>query len=194
MSTMEDVAREAGVAVQTVYYIFGTKGQLLCDAMEFAAAGKHDPTPVEQRAWMVEALSSESAPRSLALAVDHGADIYQRAAPLWPAVNAAALADSAVAEYWAAVSAGRRTGMRQLVEHISKLGTLREGLDLDVATDIIFAINSHAVFQTLVVESEWKLSSFKAWLYSNLSGHLLAPAASDPTALSGLRIDRWMTR
>jgi hypothetical protein len=182
------------VAVQTVYYIFGTKGQLLCDAMEFAAAGKHDPTPVEQRAWMVEALSSQSAPRSLALTVDHGADIYERAAPLWPAVNAAAIADSAVAEYWAGVAAGRRTGMGQLVEHISNLGGLSEGLNVDIATDILFAINSHAVFQTLVVESGWKLSTFKGWLYSSLAKQLLAATRSDPTALTGLKIDTWDDR
>jgi AcrR family transcriptional regulator len=191
---MEDVAREAGVAVQTVYYIFGTKGQLLCEAMEFAAAGEHDPNPVDLRAWMVEALNSASASRSLALAVEHGSDIYSRASPLWPAVNAAAGSDVAVAEYWERVTAGRRTGMRQLVEHISNLGELREGLNVVRATDIIFAIDSHAVYQTLVVDSDWKLSIFKGWLHDSLSRQLLAGIEADPTALEGLRIDRWDDR
>jgi AcrR family transcriptional regulator len=194
VTTTEHVAREAGVAVQTVYYTFGTKGKLLCDAMEFAAAGTHDPSPVSRRTWMVEALGSESASRSLALAVDHGCDIYQRAAPLWPAVNAAAISDAAVAEYWAGVAAGRRTGMRQLVEHISTLSGLSEGLDVDRATDIMFAMNSHAVFQTLVVESGWKLSTFKGWLYSSLHEQLLADTESDPTALEGLNINVWIDR
>jgi len=174
--------------VQTVYYIFGTKGRLLCDAMEFAAAGAHDPTPVQQRAWMSEALASQSAARSLALAIENGAEIYQRAAPLWPAVNAAAVSDTAVAEYWEGVAAGRRAGMRRLVEHLSELGDLRDGLDVDRATAILFAVNSHAVFQSLVVESDWSLLRFKGWLYTTLSEQLLAAPDSDPAALEGLEM------
>ena len=110
-TTMEQVAGQAGVAVQTLYYSFGTKGQLLCEAMEYAGAGEHDPVPVAQRLWMVEALTTPSAQRALAVAVHHGVDIYERAAPLWPAVNAAAMADPAVEKYWGRVTAGRRAGM-----------------------------------------------------------------------------------
>lgn len=188
---MEDVAGEAGVAVQTVYYIFGTKGRLLCDAMEFAAAAAHDPGPVQGRAWMIEALNAPSAPRSLAVAVEHGTDIYQRAAPLWPAVSSAAIADTAVAEYWDGVTAGRRTGMRQLVGHLAQIEGLRDGLDVEMATDIVFSLNSHPVFQSLVVEAGWDLPRFKGWLYTTLCAQILASDVSDPSATVGFEFDRW---
>jgi TetR/AcrR family transcriptional regulator, regulator of autoinduction and epiphytic fitness len=182
-TTMERVAEEAKVAVQTVYYTFGTKGQLLCEAMEFAAAGTHDPEPVHQREWMMEALREQSASRSLALAIEHGTEIYERASPLWPAVNAAAVIDDAVAVYWEGVTAGRRAGMRQLIAHLDGIGGLRDGLDDETATDIIFALNSHATFQALVVESGWTIPAFNRWLYSTLTHQLLPSedgAGEDP--------------
>lgn len=40
------------------------------------------------------------------LAVEHGTDIFERAAPLWPAIHAAAAADPTVGAYWTRVTAG----------------------------------------------------------------------------------------
>ena len=103
-TTMERIADEAGVAVQTLYYSFRTKGQLLCEVVEATAAGEDDAVPVAQRPWMQEMLAATSGPRVLALTVEHGADIFVRAAPLWPAV-AAATADPDVDRYWKHVAA-----------------------------------------------------------------------------------------
>ena len=50
-TTMEQIAAQAGVAVQTVYYGFGTKGRLLCEVVEVTAAGEDAPAPVAQRPW-----------------------------------------------------------------------------------------------------------------------------------------------
>jgi len=196
-TTMDRIAEQAGVAVQTVYYTFGTKGQLLCEAMEFTAAGQHDPTPVVERRWMIEALTTSSARRSLSLIVEHGIDIYERAAPLWPAVNAAALSDPAVYRYWTGVTAGRRVGMARLVARIGELDGLRTGLDADRATDIMFVLNGHSTFQSLVIEAGWALPTFKAWLYSTLVQQLLTPGDPDPSATVDLsfarEVNRWLS-
>jgi TetR/AcrR family transcriptional regulator, regulator of autoinduction and epiphytic fitness len=188
-TTMEQVADEAGVAVQTVYYTFGTKGRLLCEAMEFAAAGAHDPIPVSQRPWVVEAMSTASAPRAVALSVEHGVDIYERVAPLWPAVNAAAAAEAAVEKYWGDVTAGRRAGMRRLIARIGELDGLRQDLDIDTATDVMFVLNGHGTFHGLVIEASWSLNTFKAWLYTTLVQQLLAPQTRNPLAGDDLGFD-----
>lgn len=180
-TTMDLIAAGSGVAVQTVYYSFGTKGQLLCEAMEFAGAGEHDPLPVAQRPWMLETLTTQSPQRALALTVEYGVDIYSRAAPLWPAVSAAATADPAVERYWKAVTGGRRAGMGRLIGRIAELGRLREGLDVETATDVMFVLNGHETFQGLVIDAAWDLPVFKAWLYSTLVGQLLAPGHLDPS-------------
>lgn len=183
---MASVAAKSGVVVQTVYYTFGTKGQLLCEAMDFAGAGEHDPVPVSQRPWMIEALTTSSPHRALALGVENGVDIYERAAPLWPAVNAAAVTDPGVEKYWGGVTAGRRAGMARLVAHIAELDGLRTGLDAKKATDIMFVLNGHGTFQGLVIEAEWTLPAYKGWLCSTLVEQLLAPGHSAPSATDDL--------
>ena len=185
-TTMERIAAQSGVAVQTMYYTFGTKGQVLCEAMESAGAGEHDPVPVPQRSWMIEALATESPHRSLALGVEHGVDIYRRAAPLWPAVNAAAVADPAVEKYWSGVTSARRAGMGRLVARIVDLGGLRTDLDIERATDIMFVLNGHGTFQGLVIDANWSLPTYKAWLYSTLVAQLLAPGQPNPSATKNL--------
>ncbi|CAN5233486.1 TetR/AcrR family transcriptional regulator [soil metagenome] len=181
-TTTERIAAQAEVAVQTVYYTFGTKGQLLCEAMEFAGAGEHDPLQVSQRPWMLEALTVPSPHRALALSVEHGVDIYERAAPLWPAVNAAAVTDPAVEKYWGSVTRARRAGMGRLVARIAELDGLGKGLDVETATDIMFVLNGHGTFQGLMIEADWTLPTYKAWLYSTLGEQLLAPGHPDPSA------------
>ncbi len=126
-TTMERIADDAGVAVQTLYYSFRTKGQLLCEVVEATAAGEDDAVPVTQRPWMQEMLGATSGPRVLALTVEHGADIFVRAAPLWPAV-AAATSDPYVDRYWRGVAAGRREGQARMVARLADLGALRDRL------------------------------------------------------------------
>ncbi len=77
---------------------------------------------------MREMPTAQSAQRVLALAVEHGTDIFERAAPLWQAVNAAAAADPYVQRYWEGVTANRQVGPARMVSRLSELGALRNGL------------------------------------------------------------------
>jgi AcrR family transcriptional regulator len=171
-TTMERIANEAGVAVQTLYYSFRTKGQLLCEVVEATAAGEDDAVPVAQRPWMQEMLAATSGARVLALTVEHGADIFVRAAPLWPAV-AAATSDPYVDRYWRGVTAGRREGQARMVARLADLGALRERLTRDRATDIVVALFGHDVFRSLVSEASWRVPEYKAWLLTTLAQQLL---------------------
>lgn len=184
-TTMEQIADEAGVAVQTVYYTFRTKGQLLCEVVNVAAAGGDDPVPVPQRPWMRETLSSSSAQRVLALAVEHGTDIYERAAPIWPAVNAAAAADPYVEQYWRGVAAQRRGGQGRLVARLSEIAALREGLNLERATDVVAVLFGHEVYWGLT-EAGWTTSNYKAWLFPTLVQQLLTAQRLEPQAIKDL--------
>src|SRR5688500_1723676 len=121
-TTMEQIAAAAGVAVQTVYYTFKTKGQLLAEVVEVTAAGDDEPVPPMRRAWVQEMLGASSPHRVVALAVENGTGIYERVAVLWPAVGAAAAADPDVDEYWRGVVANRRGGQRAMVTRVAELG------------------------------------------------------------------------
>lgn len=184
-TTMERIAEEAGVAVQTLYYTFQTKGQLLCEVVEVTAAGEDDPVPVARRPWMQEMLTSTSGQRILALGVEHGTDIFERAAPLWPAVTAAT-ADPRVAHYWREVTANRRAGQRRMVARVDELGALRNGLDPDRATDLVVALFGHDVFRSLVIEAGWGVPAYKAWIFPALVQQLLQRPRLAPTAFADL--------
>ena len=191
-TTMEHIADHAGVAVQTLYYTFRTKGQLLREVVEAAAAGDDEAPPVAQRAWVRDMLTAPSGQRVLALAVEHGADIFVRAAPLWPAV-AEAVADPWVATYWRNVAADRRAGQARMVARLAELGVLRHGLDPERATDLVVVLFGHDVFTGLVTEARWSVPEYKAWLFTALVHQLLQRPRLDPTAYSDLSYDHLMT-
>jgi AcrR family transcriptional regulator len=171
-TTVETIAAAAGVAVQTVYYVFRTKAQLLREVIEVTAAGGHDPDPVMQRAWMQQAIDSPDGRRALALVVEHGVDIYARMAPLGDTVRAAAAIDPDIDSMWQAIAQARRTAMRQLVANMASHGQLRPGLTPEHAADILFVVNSHEVFLGLTRDSNWTIPDFKAWLYATLCQQL----------------------
>lgn len=185
-TTMERIADEAGVAVQTVYYTFRSKGQLLREVIEVTAAGEDDAAPVAQRAWMREMLTARSGQRVLALAVEHGADIFERAASLWPAVATATAADPDVERYWRGVAADRRAGQARMVARLTELDALRHELDPDRATDLVVVLFGHDVFRSLVCEAGWNLAAYKAWLFPTLVQQLLRQHRLAPSAFSDL--------
>ena len=184
-TTMDRIAEHAGVAVQTLYYTFRTKGQLLCEVVEVTAAGGEDAPPVAQRVWVQDMLAATSGQRVLALAVEHGADIFVRAAPLWPSV-AAAGGDPQVAHFWRGVTTDRRAGQARMVAKLGELGALRQGLDGPRATDIVVVLFGHDVYRSLIGEAGWSVPEYKGWLLTTLAQQLLQRPKVAPAAYADL--------
>ena len=66
---MIDIATEAGVAVQTVYFTFHTKAELLQACYELAVLGEDDPRPPPAQPWhtaMLDARDGRAAIRRFA--------------------------------------------------------------------------------------------------------------------------------
>jgi AcrR family transcriptional regulator len=185
-TTMEAIAAASGVAVQTVYYIFKTKSLLLREAVDLAGAGRPDEPPVAQRAWLQQAMTEPCGDRALALAVEGGVDIYARAAPLWPALQAASMADPDVEEYFRSMVANRRAGMGQLARRLQEIGYLRPDLASERGGDIVFALFSHEIYLALTRDAGWSTPAFKAWLWATLRAQLSARSRPAPDAVRGL--------
>lgn len=185
-TTMDQIAADAGVAVQTVYYTFRTKGRLLIELVDVTAAGSDEPVRPMERPWAVEMLATASASRALALAVEHGTAIYDRVAGLWPTVNAAAAVDPDVARYWAEVGTRRRNGQAALIAHLRALEAMPTDLDEAKAVDILFLMAGHDTYRNLVIDAGWSPESYRAWLFATLKKLLLASQRRDPKATAGL--------
>jgi len=171
--SMDALAAEAGVAVQTLYFTFHTKAELLKGAVGLAAAGEDEPVPVIQRPWMKELETATTGERVLALLVEHGTDIRRRVAPLTPAIQSASSVDPEVAQYWESVNKERHAGMRHHVALLARKGWLRQSLNLDQAADILHVLHGPDVFLAFTAGCGWSVEAFKGWQYVALCQELL---------------------
>lgn len=179
-TTMDAIAQDAGVAVQTLYFTFHTKAELLIAALTIAGGGPGAPEDVLARDWMAEVLDAPDGARRVALIVEHGNEIYRRVGPLLPAVQAALSVDPDVAVAWRGLVDRRRSGMRQIVEDVfARRGELRAGLDPEVALDLLFGLHRAEVFVAFTVECGWSIERFKAWQFVTLARGLLHAADAD---------------
>jgi AcrR family transcriptional regulator len=183
-TTIEAVAKRAGVAVQTVYFVFHTKPQLLVETVKIAGGGPEGGSDVMARSWIGEVAAAPDGARRLALAVEHGSKIYLRLGPLWPAVQAA-LGEPEVRAEWGDIVAGRRQGMRRIVDLMAGRGELREGLDPAIAADILSGLHRHEVYLALTQEAGWSFDRYRAWSYAALCQQLLPPDAARDALRAG---------
>lgn len=179
-TTMEAIAQTAGVAVQTVYFTFHTKADVLIEALKIAGGAAGEASQVSAREWFRDVALAPNGARRLALICEHGIDIYRRLAPMLRAVSAAASVDPDVNEAWRGLVEARRNGMRQIMRTMAEHGELRPGVDEQLATDLLFGLQRPELFLAFTVECGWSTETFKAWTYATLCRQLLP--AEDATA------------
>jgi AcrR family transcriptional regulator len=92
-TTMADIATAADVAVQTVYFTFHTKSELLSRAYDFAVLGEGNPLPPEQQPWHAEMTAEPNIVVALRHAAEGIGEILTRATPLDTVVRAGASSD-----------------------------------------------------------------------------------------------------
>ena len=115
------VAAEAGVAVQTVYAVFGSKRQLLSDLVDVTLAGDDEPVALPDRPFVAEIRALADPRAKLARYARHLAEVNARQAQVMLALAGAATADPDAAAIWRKNIDERRRGMAmfaaELVAH-----------------------------------------------------------------------------
>lgn len=182
-TTMETIAADAGVAVQTIYFTFHTKAELLLAAVTVAGGEPGAPEDPAERAWFGRVMTASSGTRRLALIVELGNEIYRRVGPLVPAVRAAASVDPDVDLAWQGLAARRRDGMRQVIDVFARRNELRAGLDSTLALDLLFGLQRAETYLAFTEECGWPIERYKAWQFATLARHLL-PAETAETAVT----------
>lgn len=162
-TTIEAVAEHAGVAVQTVYYVFGTKRNLLAAVLDASIAGDVEPVPVIERPW-VDTLATIADPEaSVAHMIESIVAILERSSPIYEVVRRSA-ADADVAALLDDNRRRRREDQRRLIEVLAQSGTLR--LDVDTAADVFYGLINEEVFQLLTTDCGWDVPRFRRWVTS----------------------------
>jgi AcrR family transcriptional regulator len=172
-SSMASIAVEAGVALKTVYLAFDTKAGLLRALWHLLLRGDEADAPVGAREWFREVLEESDPERALRLNVRNARRVRGRASALLRAIHDAAAADPEVAELWERIQSEFYDNQRSVVEALHKNGSLRPGLDLARATDILWTLNNPAVYWLLVDERGWTPEEHESWLGHALCSQLL---------------------
>ncbi len=160
-TSVRDIAREAGVAVETVYSVVGSKRELLKVALDVGIVGDDEPIALAERNEFM-ALAEGDRPTRLAYAAAMMADQYSRVAALHHALDQGAETDAELAEL-------------KRHAHEQQLKTFGEGLTLALGrrpdpelVDGLQAISSPATYLHLIRMGGWTNDQYQSWLAQTL--------------------------
>jgi AcrR family transcriptional regulator len=178
-TTVADVARAAGVSTKTVYLAFATKRDLLMAVWDSAISGKDDAVPVAERDWFREALEAADPHEQLELVARNSRQVKERAADMMEVVRSAASVDAELAQLWRGMQEEFHANQRVVIEALAAKGGLRNGLDMDEATDLLWTLNHPSVYQLLVEQRGWSPDRYERWLATLLRQQLTDPPEAE---------------
>jgi AcrR family transcriptional regulator len=169
-TTMKDVARVAGVSVQTVF-AQGSKAALLLACVDRAVVGDDEAVPFAQRELFVRLVSATDLADKLAAAREMAALYVPTTVPMIGVFADAAAADAEIAGSWAEYERRRFQDGRVLIASFEPW--LREGLDVDRATDVFWGVFSHVPALKLIRERGWTADEYADFLAEAVARLLL---------------------
>jgi AcrR family transcriptional regulator len=155
-TSIEAIAREAGVATRTVYATFGDKKAILgaiCD----------DWLAESNVGEAVNDIMSESDPRRrLALIAHLNRQQWELGMDVIPMLEAAAASDAAVARMLDGWKEQRVGLLKRAIEGLR--GRSRRGLTVGRASATVVALSVPEVFNELVARAGWTPDEYERWL------------------------------
>jgi AcrR family transcriptional regulator len=169
-TTITDIAGAAGVAHQTVYFVFGSKAVLLSAIVDAEIVGDLDAVPLLDRPQVRRITQTRDPLRRLQRVVTVVCDITQRVAPLYEIVRSGA-ADPDVRDLLDRHEEQRWQSLRALVAMLD--GELAADLDLDQAADRLYVLLSHEVYWMLVQGRGWTATRWRQRVVEEAAHQLL---------------------
>lgn len=170
-TSMRDVAREAGVAVETVYTGFGSKSNLLMAAIDMAVVGDDDAIPVRERDAFT-ALGQGGRDERLRSAVRLVTAINQRTVGVNLALREAAASNPELDRLMREREGNRRSDVQAGVSLV-----VGRQLSRDVY-DGLWALLDVGVYRMLTDVRGWSQEQYEDWLV-HVIGRLIDGAPAD---------------
>jgi AcrR family transcriptional regulator len=156
--TVADIARRAGVAVQTVYASTGGKADVLDALVSEAIANSGAPETLEA---LKHTTDLPSALRVLAHGTRLGNENSQAATNL---LFSAASVHEEADKFWTESLVQYRAALREAAVHLGARGLLADGLSVDRAAEILWYGLGVSSWRTLVKDCGWTWDDAEAWL------------------------------
>lgn len=179
-TTIAGIALGAGVAPETVYSRFGTKRAILHAMVVAAMRGAAPQTPFMEQAER-QSVGSQVDPGKMidAFAADIST-VLGRVSPVLAVVRSAAMEDADIRLLYNELHASRRSNLRQFVEGLQRIGGLRSGISLDLATAHVWSLGSPELFLLWSGTGDDGAAGYEGWLAGALK-LLLLPEATIET-------------
>jgi AcrR family transcriptional regulator len=166
-TTMQAIAGHADVAVQTVYWAFGSKRAILQAILDrWRADAQIDD--------IYRALMEDRDPvRQLRLSVRISRNAGENVGEVTEMLRGAGTADAELRTLWNGLNEDRRTGIRAFMQSLVERALLKPDLDVERATTMHWTLVSQEVYQLLVPASGWTGQEYEDWLTAALATLLL---------------------
>lgn len=167
--TVADIAREAGIAVKTVYASAGGKAEILQEIVGTAVSTSGAQETVDRVRRCADGVSALAA---LARGTRRGNE--RNRASVTILFGALPVHESAGA-LWEEGTAVYRQALHDVAEHLSLTGALREGIEVERCADLLWLCFGLGAWRTLVEECGWTWDAAEEQLTAMAAGLLLRP-------------------
>ncbi|MEW6223008.1 MAG: TetR family transcriptional regulator [Chloroflexota bacterium] len=168
-TTLRAVAAEAGVAVQTVYAVYGSKAGILGALREGVVSQP------EAGASFEAAMAEPSAERRLALFARSIRLRWELTGDIVAINEDAAMADAAIRAGVAEAVAARWRGIARFTRAIED--DLRPGIDVERSVALVHALTLYDLYAELVDIHGWTPDAYESWLAAALVREVLGTTA-----------------
>jgi AcrR family transcriptional regulator len=172
-TTVADIAKEAGVALQSVYNAGKSKAALMHLVVDLAVAGDDEDVLLADRPAFTAVAEQPTAERQVEAIAGLIAETMQRLAPVWVAYREAAAIDPTGA---ANLESAHRRRSETFAALIDMVDPDRLRLPAQEATDTAWAIGSIDVYLLLRSIRGWSHEQYAEWLRRTLVHQLVRPA------------------
>ncbi|WP_328901103.1 TetR/AcrR family transcriptional regulator [Streptomyces sp. NBC_00441] len=175
-TSLQEVADRAGVAVQTVYFVFRNKRALFKDVVDTTIAGDAEPVATMNRDWFRDACAERTARGQLSAHVRGVREILGRVAPIVPVIAAASATDTEIAAQWPAGPDPRYVVQHAAAEALTRKPDALPGVDAERAADLLYGLLSPELYLILVRDRGWTPDAWEEWARTTLTAQLCGGA------------------
>ena len=172
-TTIAMIAGKASVSKETVYAVFGNKQAILHELIVSTVRGGDAQTPLTDQPERQSIFMETDQRRQVLRFTSDIAAILARVAPLVDVVRSASRANPEMAALYETVHRGRRENLRKFVAALAERGNLRDNLDQDAATDIVWRLASPELYLLMTGTEGVTKKDYAEWLAGILQVSLL---------------------
>jgi AcrR family transcriptional regulator len=172
-TTVAGIANAAGVSQETIYAVFGSKQNLLQAVLERAVRRDQAAVPLLEQPGPRAILGAGSHREQITLFTRDITGVLQSVAELVSVVRAAASSDLKMTDLYQNLHDARRRNLAFVAKALLARGDLKEGMDENQATTVIWRLASPELFLLITQVEKSSSEQYADWLSAQICAALL---------------------